>query len=95
MDRMRSRLIENKLQYNIVKYKKLELLGMIKKYAIVKNIIARNKLHPKEKKVSMPFVLIHKAGKKPCDIDYVKSEDNKKVSLFSTGDMTLHGNMQA
>lgn len=95
MDVMRSRLYENKSNYNIIKYKRMELMGMIKKYAIVKNIIARNKLYPQEKRIGMPFALIHASGKDASDIDYIKSADKRKVSLFSTGDMTLHGNMQA
>lgn len=92
---MRSRLYENKLQYNLVKYKRIQLIGMIKKYAIVRNIIARNKIDPQEKKVGMPFVLVHKCDKKAKDIEFTKSKDSRIVSLFSSGDMRLHGNMQA
>ena len=83
-----------KTQQNRIKYKKIELCGMIKKYAILKNIMARNKIIPSEKKIAMPFLMVHRKNHNTSKMWLEQLENDKKALILCTGDVVMHGYMK-
>ena len=89
------KLCEAKAPYNKLKYKRLELVGMIKKYAIIKHYIERNKAHASEARIYLPFVTIGRGANKG---GYVKAEnilDEKKAYVTSEINLKMHGDLQS
>lgn len=82
-------------QQKLIEYKRAQLCGMIKKYAILKNIIARNKITPKKSHISMPFLVVHRTDHHNSKMSLEKSEDDKTAKIFCTGDIIMHGHMKA
>ena len=88
------KMFEIKTQQNVLKYKRAELCGMIKKYAILKNIMARNKMNPKEKKISMPFLMVHRSNHTTSKMLLDQPGGEKTALILCTGDIMMQGHMK-
>ena len=80
---------------NKIKYKRIELIGMIKKYAIVKSIIERNKANPTDVKISMPFSMVHRADEKGGHVKLESTANRKFFTIMSKTNIILSGDMNA
>jgi len=83
------------IQLNKIKYKRLELVGMIKKYAIVKNIIERNKANPCNEKINVPFSMVHRADGKSGKVKLESTENCKAYTVMSGTNLILRGDLNA
>lgn len=60
---LKQKALEKKVQFDIVRYKRIELIAKIRKYSIIKGLIKRNQACPSIDRKNLPFVIVKKGAK--------------------------------
>ena len=92
---LEQKALEQKVQFDIVKYKRIELIAKIRKYSIIKGLIKRNQACPSTDRKNLPFVIVKKGSKESGHQKLDKSHNGKKACIKAEVKLQIIGDLKA
>ena len=81
-------------QYETVKNKRIELIGMIKKYSLIKGQIIRNQNEPSNSHFNLPFVIVRRGSKDNGCCKVATTSNDQKAIIYSQIRLQVFGDFK-